>query len=274
MGGYLDCRICFAPMTLYVKKNGYDIYKCTACGFGQVNVTADDITNFYDSEYFAGNKAHFGQEANSTISPSHRFWLEKNLARLRGTKPLRMLEIGPGLGGAVAGYMRAKHPDVEYAAIEISDYAAENLQRRGFLVFQGRVTDPVTIDSCRGRFDLVCGTEVIEHDPEPHPFMRAVHDMLKPGGWAAFTTGNLNGWMSRWNREKWYYIDPPAHVSYYAPAAVRKLFHAEGFTRVDVRRYGFTYIDLKLKTHLPGILWLTHLSNISTGISIVANREL
>jgi 2-polyprenyl-3-methyl-5-hydroxy-6-metoxy-1,4-benzoquinol methylase len=271
----LNCRICAAPLKPYLKKNGYDIFKCTRCGFGQVNVTADDIAEFYDEQYFAGEKTHFAQEENTSIRPTQRYWIEENLMRLRmrSSAPLSVLEIGPGLGGHIGGYLQSAHPEITYAAIEISDYAAERLRSRALTVFQGRVTNPATLLETRGKYDLVFGIEVIEHDPEPHAFMRAVHDMLKPMGWAAFTTGNIGGWMARWNREKWYYLDPPAHVSYYTPKAVRSLFRAERFSPITVRRYGFNYIDMKLKTHLPGILLATHLSNISTGMSVLARRE-
>jgi SAM-dependent methyltransferase len=163
---------------------------------------------------------------------------------------------------------------MEFAVIEISEYACERLAARGFNVYKGRVTEKTTVDACRGRFDLIFGIEVIEHDPEPHSFLRAVHDMLRPGGWAAFTTGNIDGLMARWNGERWYYLDPPAHVSYFTPRAVRQVLGAQGFEKISVGRYGFNHIALKLKTHLPGILALTHLCNVSTGMSIVAQRRV
>ena len=103
--------------------------------------------------------------------------------------------------------------------------------------------------------------------------MHSVHEMLRPGGWAAFTTGNIDGGISRWNKERWYYLDPPAHVSYYNPRSVRQLFGTENFSHISVACYGFNYMNLKLKTHLPGILALTHLSKISTGMSIAAQRR-
>jgi len=79
--------------------------------------------------------------------------------------------------------------------------------------------------------------------------------------------------MSRWKKEHWYYLDPPAHVSYYTPRAVRHVFRSEGFESVSVRCYGFNYINWKLRTGLPGILALTHLSHFSTGMSISAHRK-
>ncbi len=270
----MKCRICDAETKPYLHKNGYEVLQCTRCGFGQVDVSAKDIESFYEQAYFAGETAHFAQEENCAIPDTHRYWIQQYLERLPKNQPLRVLEIGPGLGAPIAGYFQRERPEIEFAAIEISDYATERLRASGFNIFGGRVTEPATLDACRGRYDLIFGTEVIEHDPEPHEFVRAVHDMLKPGGWAAFTTGNLNGWMARWNREKWYYLDPPAHVSYYTPRAVQRLFSAEGFDRIDARRYGFNYIRLKLKTRLPGVLALSHLSNISTGMCLSARRKI
>jgi len=270
----IQCRVCSSELKFYVRKNDHDVMKCVVCGFGQVNVTAAEISDFYDKAYFSGEKAHFEQVENADAPRYHRYWIEKNLDRISKDHKLRVLEIGPGLGAPIAGYLRRDHPEIEFAAIEISDYASERLEARGFEIHRGRVTDTKTLHKCRAKYDLIFGTEVIEHDPEPHGFIQAVHDMLKPGGWAAFTTGNIDGGMSRWKKEEWYYLDPPAHVSYFNPRSVKQLFGSEGFEKVSVGCYGFNYIELKLKTHLPGILLLAHLSKISTGMSIAAQRAI
>jgi 2-polyprenyl-3-methyl-5-hydroxy-6-metoxy-1,4-benzoquinol methylase len=267
------CRICSSAVRPHLKRNGYEVLKCANCGFGQVNVNADEIAKFYDKAYFEGERATFSQQENCEARPEHRYWIEKNLSRLPEGRVLRILEIGPGPGAPIGAYLQSVHPEMEFAAIEISEYACECLSARGFNVFKGGVSEGKIIDACRGKFDLIFGVEVIEHDPEPRAFVRAVHDMLKPGGWAAFTTGNINGLMARWNKDQWYYLDPPAHLSYFTPKAVKQVFGAEGFENISVKRYGFNYIALKLRTHLPGILALTHLSNVSTGMSIAAQRH-
>jgi SAM-dependent methyltransferase len=270
----MTCRICNSPVQKYLHKNGYDILRCVRCGFGQVSVTAAEISAFYDKAYFGGEKANFAQEEDSEISPSYRYWIDRQLDRLPASGTVRVLEIGPGLGGPIAGYIQRQHPRVEFSCIEISKYASERLVARGFTVHCGGVSDAAAVEGWRSNFDLIYGTEVIEHDPDPRAFVRTVHDMLKPGRWAAFTTGNLDGLMARWKRESWYYIDPPAHVSYYTPKAVRHAFGTEGFDQVRAMRYGFRHIDAKLKTHLPGLLVLTHLANTATGINITARRSL
>ena len=267
------CRICSSALKPYLKKNGHDVLRCTHCGFGQVNVTAAGIGAFYDKAYFEGERADFSQQENCEARPEHRYWIEGNLNLLPGGRVLQILEIGPGLGAPMGAYFQSFQPEMEYAAVEISEYACRRLSARGFNVFKGRVTETGTVEACRGKFDLVFGIEVIEHDPEPHAFVRAVHDMLRPGGWAAFTTGNIDGLMARWKKEHWYYLDPPAHLSYFTPRAVKEVFDAEGFENISVERYGFRHIALKLRTRLPGILALTHLSNVSTGMSVAAQRD-
>lgn len=271
----MTCKICHSSRLdkLYFLQN-YQIWQCAECGFGQVDITAEELAAFYDKAYFNGEKAHFGQAADDEIRPSHRFWLERQLRRIETNKPIHVLDIGPGLSAGFGEYLRAHRPDISYEAVEISEYAVENLRGRGYTVHSGRCADPAILDACRGRFDLIVGTEVIEHDPEPHAFIGAVHAMLKPGGRCAFTTGNLKGLVAKKQSSKWYYLDPPAHVSYYAPKAAQILFQSEGFTAIENWKVGFNYITLKLKTRIPGILTLAHLLSLPTGMTISAQRAV
>jgi 2-polyprenyl-3-methyl-5-hydroxy-6-metoxy-1,4-benzoquinol methylase len=269
----VNCKVCHGTSLkkLYFLHN-YQIWQCESCGFGQVDVTAQELAAFYDKAYFGGEKARWGQAADEDITPSHTFWLERQLRLTGADRPLRILDIGPGLGVGFGKYIRAHHPNMSYEAVEISDYAAASLQERGYTVHHGRCADPHVLEACRGRFDLIVGTEVIEHDPEPHEFVSSVYSMLKSGGRCAFTTGNLKGLVARKQGSKWYYLDPPAHVSYYTPKAAEILFSAEGFTEVDNWKVGFSYITLSLKTHIPGILALANLLSLPTGMVISARR--
>jgi len=266
------CRICPNPVEFYLRKNGFDIYLCPSCGFGQTDVTLNQIAEFYNQSYFQGHSAHFAQAENIPLPPRYRFWIEKQLAAIPQSASMKVLEIGPGLGGPLAAYFEQVRPDIQYTAIEFSEYAAQRLCARGLDVRCGRVVDTQFLDEFSGRFDLVFGTEVIEHDLEPHAFVRAVGQMLKPGGRAAFTTGNIQGLMARYKHADWYYLDPPAHVSFYSPRSARQVFLSEGFSNPRATRYGFRHIEWKLKTRIPGLLLLTHLANISTGMTISAHR--
>ncbi len=240
-----------------------------------MDVAPEVLSTFYDKDYFDGQKAGFAQQENEVISVARRRWIEGQLAKLSGRGPLRVLEIGPGLGGPIAGYFEQERKEDTYAAVEFSEFAAERLRARGLTVWTGRIVDPAILDACRGLYDLVFATEVIEHDLDPHGFLRAVHDVLKPGGRAAFTTGNLDGWMSRRGKADWYYLDPPAHVSFFTPRSARKAMNDAGLGGFEATRFGFRHLELveKFPSFLRApMLWATDMLNVSTGMTISAER--
>ena len=273
----MACRICAAAVAPYLEKNGYTVFRCPRCGFGQVDVSPAMLADFYDQSYFKGDKADFDQEEHGGFRPAYKIWIEEQLKPLWGRPALRVLELGPGLGGPMAGYLTREHKDVAYTGIEFSEYATERLQARGLDVHHGRVVDAEYAEKFRGAFDLVFATEVIEHDLEPIKFLESVHAMLKPGGRAAFTTGNLDGLMARTQKAKWYYMDPPAHVSFFTPRSARRAFMATGFVEPHVTRWGFRHIEVAdgLPLGAAGkraLLWLTDVANISTGMTISAKK--
>ena len=110
------------------------------------------------------------------------------------------------------------------------------------------------------------------------PYLSAVHELLKPGARAAFTTGNFDGWVSRRNKKDWYYLDPPAHVSFYTPRSARKALLNSGFEKVGVECYGFRHIDLVLKVPFNFVrgplLKMIDRINVSTGMTITAQKPL
>lgn len=270
----MRCKICGGAglSKLYTIKS-YDIWRCSDCDFAQVFISPDELSTFYDEAYFKGEKASFDQEENIQAGPAHAYWMEKQLSAFPPGAPLHVLEIGPGAGGPLAGYLRDHHPEVVYEAVEISSFAAERLKLRNFTIHTGTLSDPKVVSDCEGRFDLVVGTEVIEHDPEPVTLAQSVFRVLKPGGRCAFTTGNLDGWMARIRRKNWYYLDPPAHVSFYNPTSAKRLFYAAGFSEVGIWKVGFNYINLALKTGWMGALALTDLLSLPTGMVISATKS-
>ncbi len=125
----MHCRICDSDyLKPYFTINGYEILKCSQCGFGQVPVSAEVLAGLYDHDYWSGTAtAKWSQNENQTIGAHHTYWLTDEQSQSlchKNTHPLRVLEIGPGLGGMMASYLQEHRLDVEYEAIEISNYAA------------------------------------------------------------------------------------------------------------------------------------------------------
>jgi SAM-dependent methyltransferase len=264
----VDCWICGGPTRPYGRRNGFNVDKCARCGFGQTDVTADDIAGFYDAAYFSGDRANFQAEDSTAIDPAKAWWIDRYIPG----EGIACLEVGPGPQAMLPQYMQATRRGVSFEFVEASAHAAEAVREKGYPVHHGLLYDEPVREACRGRFDRVIATEVIEHDLEPLAFASAMASALRPGGLACLTTGNFDGFVARRHRIKWYYVDPPAHVCLYTPRSIRRLFKAAGFDRVEVTCIGFRYIDRQLKRPIPGLLAAAHLLQLPTGMTIVARK--
>lgn len=71
--------------------------------------------------------------------------------------------------------------DVEYMQLDFNDHA----ELKSFL------------EKNDGKFDAVCGVEVIEHVENPWEYVRGLYSLVKPGGLVLVTTPNITSWLSR-----------------------------------------------------------------------------
>jgi 2-polyprenyl-6-hydroxyphenyl methylase/3-demethylubiquinone-9 3-methyltransferase len=263
------CKICGSgSLREYAVVNSFQIWKCRGCGFGQTAITSEDTEQFYDPDYFNGGKARFSQATDDQISPAKKWWIDRYVS----ASSKDILEIGPGPAAMVGQYLKSTRADVSYEAVEISSFACEAVRGAGFRVHNGTIYASEIEPACRGRFDTVIATEVIEHDPDPRRFAQGMFDALRPGGAACLTTGNFDGLMARIKKEKWYYLDPPAHPVYYTPKSIGRLLKDVGFKDLQVECMGSNYVDLYLRYRIPGLLQLIQLSRLPTGMTVVATK--
>jgi 2-polyprenyl-3-methyl-5-hydroxy-6-metoxy-1,4-benzoquinol methylase len=114
-----------------------------------------------------------------------------------GARRIIDLGCGPGtfLGHLQRPFERALGIDI--AAAQIS-YAQEHYGRPGL---EYRVGDVTGLDRAE-RFDAAVSIEVVEHlrPADAQPFLRAIHDLLEPGGTLVLTTPNYR---SFWPLLEW-----------------------------------------------------------------------
>jgi SAM-dependent methyltransferase len=262
------CLVCGGALREYAAHGRWTVAKCRDCGFGQTNVTEKDLAGFYESEYFDGNRARFCQKAQDEISENKKWWLD----RFVQGEHLRCLEIGPGPAAMVPGFLADNRSGFSYSAVEISRAASDQLRKRGYEVFTGKIYDEQISARVAGRFDYVVATEVIEHDTNPRGFVCGVFSALRPGGRACLTTGNFDGLTARFKGASWSYLDPPAHVCFFTPRSVHKLFTNAGFCDVRVHCVGLNYIRLYQRFPIPGMLAAVHWLRLPTGMTICAQK--
>ncbi len=123
----------------------------------------------------------------------------------------------------------------------------------GFEVYEG------TLDTVRfeaASFDAVFAWMVIEHVPRPRETMRTIHDVLKPGGWFAFSVPNVASWESTVFGRHWRGYDLPRHLQHFSPHTLRSVLDEQGFELISIiHQPSFLYwlgsAGSKLRHHVP-----------------------
>ena len=115
----------------------------------------------------------------------HRYekeWHIPTAANFAGTRGLKVLEIGCGMGTDGAQFARA---GAVYTGIDLTE-AAIDLARERFalsgLPGDFRVSDAENLDFPDESFDLVYSHGVLHHTPDIEAAVREIHRVLKPGG--------------------------------------------------------------------------------------------
>ena len=106
-------------------------------------------------------------------------------------RALRILDVGAA-EGAISGAIRAARPEpTRVVAVEPTAAPGGPLARR----VDRCVTRLEDVDEAD--FDLALVLDVIEHVPEPQPFLARVAALLRPGGTALISVPNVAHWSMR-----------------------------------------------------------------------------
>lgn len=83
------------------------------------------------------------------------------------------------------------------------------------------------------RFDVIFAMDVIEHLYDIPGFIKKIATRLISGGLLILLTGNINSFMARMAKSKWWYIQYPEHVRF---PSLRWLSHQPGFRVAKVAK--------------------------------------
>ena len=132
----------------------------------------------------------------------HRYekeWHIPRAADFAGTRGLRVLEIGCGLGTDGAQFAKA---GADYTGVDLTEAAVE-LARKRFELFnlrgEFRTADAENLDFADESFDLVYSHGVLHHTPDTARAVREVHRVLRPGGRAIVMLYHRNSYNYRVN---------------------------------------------------------------------------
>lgn len=248
------CRLCGATAVRpWLEKRAYRIDRCERCGnaFVPDSAVPADLESLYAAAYFDGGEAtgYPSYEADGPL-------IERSFARrMRWLAALapggRLLDVGAAYG---FGLRAARAAGFEAMGVEISPEAAEAARRRaGVPVIAG---DFLAVD-VPGPFAVITMFDVLEHMRDPRACVARARELLAPGGVLAVETGDLASPWARLLGRRWYFLDPPQHLSYFTAAGLLELVRAERLVPTGrMRRFGrwvsFANAAFKLAHNAPG----------------------
>ena len=222
--GVLHCRACGAPGRAAFVKRGFVVASCASCGCHFVPDPVPDPTR-YDEAYFAGAGAcgYGGYLQDRALILANFARRARWIASVADGK--RVLDVGAAYGFFVAA---ARAAGLDAIGLEpVAPCAAFAARELGVEIRTGRIED---VALPRASFDVVTLFDVIEHLADPAAALRRIHELLAPGGTLVVETGDLGGLLARVVGSRWYYYDPPQHLTYFSLASLEHLLLRSGFT--------------------------------------------
>jgi SAM-dependent methyltransferase len=248
------CATSFEPEPLVkFRKDGFDVVRCPVCGllFRALLPRKEELEAIYDASYFfstAGDTHGQGYSDYVAEEELHREVAARRLEALAGKQaPGVLLDVGAAAGLFVDEAQRrgwdARGIDIAPAMVE---WGRENLGVRLELASLGDA--PVE----PGTLDVVTMWDYIEHSIEPVADLLRAHELLRPGGVLALSTGDAASLIARISGSRWHLLTPRHHNFFFTVPTLCRLLDRTGFDVVEAAhpgaRYSLRYLMHKART--------------------------
>ena len=262
---YVNCNLCGRdnwtvrfPATLQgVSKVDVSAFRCTAatygrhpqivqcryCGYVYANPRwqEDDLLDAYQAvEDEAYVRERQGRELTFT---RHLAALEEVTGPPAGRS---LLDVGAYIGVFVE-VARASGWDA--CGVEPSEWAVRAARRRDLPIIQGTQNSPELTGRC---FDVITMWDVIEHVDAPADELARAYQLLKPGGWLAVHTMDIDSLAARLMGRRWPWL-MEMHIHYFNRRTLAQMLRKQRFEVVWVGVQG-RYLRLEyLATRVEGL---------------------
>jgi SAM-dependent methyltransferase len=229
------CPACAtAGASWFITDNNCDMFRCGRCGtlFVSPPPLVEDTDKIYTDAYHGATSGYFAK-------------VEKKLRRSAGRvrKLKRYVRGGRFLDvGCNGGFMVQAAREAGFDAFGIDIDAVSIAYAREHYGAHFETTHVEEFATRGGSFDLIYCSEVVEHVPQPLPFLAAIAAVLAPGGYLFITTPDVGHWRVPCDIRRWDAFSPPWHCT---------LFTEKGL-RAGLARSGFEIVR-RLPAFKPGI---------------------
>lgn len=228
---FRPCNLCGeqTDIRFFYKRNGYQIVRCNHCGLVYLSdvPTSEKLDALYSEAFFTSSSKFDTAENNpSWVNASKRVeWALK----APGVGTAAWLDVGCATGD----FLLAAKPRVsELHGTDVSVYALEQARARGLQhLKQG---DFASLSYPAASFDLIAMWDVLEHIVDPADALRKAFGYLRPGGYLALSTGDIESFSSRLTGRFWHLMIPPFHTYYFSKETITRYLQQTGFVDVEI----------------------------------------
>jgi 2-polyprenyl-3-methyl-5-hydroxy-6-metoxy-1,4-benzoquinol methylase len=189
--------------------------RCGTCGFVYLDGWEQSLARHAELyDYYSDLDEATMAERHSPQNRARQQELLRELARL--THGRTLLDVGCGDGQLLE---TARDEGWDGTGIDLSEPAIRICRERGLAASK---TDFFDHAFDARRFDAIVMSELVEHVPSPHRFLRRASDLLKPGGVLYLTTPNFGSLARRMLGDSWSVIHPE-HIGYFERATLKQM---------------------------------------------------
>lgn len=197
--------------------NLWSIYSCNRCSYVFVYpfLSQEQLRKIYH----VFKKNIFEKSLTILSDAKHSLKFISKYTKNRKT----LLDIGCGSGIFLSEAIRNR---LHVSGIDISSTMVKFLRSKfKYPVYQGDIIS-TKIDH---KYDIVTLNQVIEHFSRPRRLIKRCNALLSNDGLIYIATPNIGSIVSKIRKEKFDYVIPPEHLSYFNKITLDNLLTSEGF---------------------------------------------
>lgn len=210
--------------------------------------TAAELDEIYGPDYFSGEPTgYLDYLADEEV---HRISARKRLDLLEGAVSRgRLLDVGTAAGFFVD---EARTRGWDAAGIDVSASMVEWGRRE-----LGAPLERQTLAAHEPGAPLAALTmwDYLEHSLDPAADLRRAHELVRPGGVLALSTGDAATLVARASGSRWHLLTPRHHNFFFTAATLSQSLARTGFELVSLdhrgSRYPLRYLVHKLQLLVP-----------------------